>query len=458
MPRILHAALRRTMPASLQRGDYDMSESLRSPSPNADRALRERRKGAIVQQPFPRTLAMSSAALATEATVRPRRVLGGAAAAHALHDGFTEALLVLLPIWQAEMALSYAMVGLLKALYSGAMAAFQVPAAMLAGAGRGPLVLALGTGIAGLGLLVAGLSEGVILLAAGLFLSGLGSSSQHPIASDLVSRAYEGPRSRPALGSYNFAGDLGKVAVPAAVALLLTMTSWRSATLLLGAGGLVFAVLLLVLLPRAGLPAAAQPAEGKAAGASTGSRRGFAVLLAIGIIDSATRAGLLTFLPFLLAEKGADLPTVGLALTLIFAGGAAGKLACGFLGARLGTVRTVWLTEGATALGILLLLPLPLWAALVLLPPLGLALNGTSSVLYGSVPDYVPPAGRARAFGIFYTGSIGGSAVSPVLYGLFSDAMGLQAMLLLVAAAVMSTLPLAAVLRERSGRLDGSSL
>src|SRR5205814_8861047 len=37
--------------------------------------------------------------------------------------------------------------------------------------------------------------------------------------------------------------------------------------------------------------------------------------------------------------KGANLPTIGLALTLIFTGGAAGKLACGWLGSRLGVVR-----------------------------------------------------------------------------------------------------------------------
>jgi hypothetical protein len=64
-------------------------------------------------------------------------------------------------------------------------------------------------------------------------------------------------------------------------------------------------------------------------------RSGFALLLTIGVIDSATRMGFLTFLPFLLRAKGAGLPEIGVALTLIFAGGAAGKLVCGFLGARL---------------------------------------------------------------------------------------------------------------------------
>jgi MFS family permease len=121
----------------------------------------------------------------------------------------------------------------------------------------------------------------------------------------------------------------------------------------------------------------------------------------------------LTFLPFVLTAKGASLQTVGLALTLVFAGGAVGKLVCAFIGARIGAVATVWLTETVTAFGIVALLPLPLEAAMVLLPVVGIALNGTSSVLYGSVPALVEPQRRQRAFSIFYTGTIGAGAISP---------------------------------------------
>ena len=39
------------------------------------------------------------------------RVLWIACGAHALHDGFTDALYVLLPLWQAQFALSYAAIG-----------------------------------------------------------------------------------------------------------------------------------------------------------------------------------------------------------------------------------------------------------------------------------------------------------------------------------------------------------
>ena len=94
---------------------------------------------------------------------------------------------------------------------------------------------------------------------------------------------------------------------------------------------------------------------------------------------------------------------------------------------------TVWLTEAVTAAGIVALLPLPLEAAMVLLPLIGIALNGTSSVLYGSVPDLVEPSRHGRAFSIFYTGTIGAGAVSPALYGLLGDAIGVPLALTVVA-------------------------
>jgi predicted MFS family arabinose efflux permease len=100
-----------------------------------------------------------------------------------------------------------------------------------------------------------------------------------------------------------------------------------------------------------------------------------------------------------------------------------------------------------TALGIVVLLPLPLEAALVLLPVVGVALNGTSSVLYGSVPDLVEPARRQRAFSIFYTGTIGAGAISPAIYGLLGDAVGVTTALIVVASLVLVTLPITLVLR-----------
>ena len=374
------------------------------------------------------------------------RVLWVACGAHALHDGFTDTLYVLLPLWQAQFALSYAAIGGLRALYAGVMAGLQVPTAGLAQRIGGARLLAIGTAIAAVAYLLLGACSGIAILVVALVLGGIGSSTQHPIASSLVAEAYQGPRSRGALGTYNFAGDLGKMALPSIAAGLIAMMSWRLATSLIGIAGLFGATAILLLLRPVSLAAAhvRNGSDRSQAHDITGLlHNGFPLLFTIGVIDSATRMGFLTFLPFLLQAKAAGVPEIGVALTLVFAGGAVGKLVCGFLGARLGVLPTVLLTEGATAAGIVALLPLPLGASLALLPIIGVALNGTSSVLYGTVPDLVRIEQQETAFGVFYTGTIGAGAVSPALYGLFSDALGLSAAMLLVATVVLLTLPLA---------------
>lgn len=379
-----------------------------------------------------------------------RRAAGVACGAHALHDGFTDVIFVLLPVWQREFGIGYAEVGMLRGIYAGTMATFQIPAAMLAERlGTAP-VLALGTALAGIGYCLAGVSTGFALLVAALFVGGLGASAQHPLGAALMARAFAGPRSLKALGTYNFAGDIGKMSVPAAAALLLTVMTWQPAVVLLGVTGLVCAAIIFLATPRYGPePVVASKAEddSSAPAPTAVSRIAFPVLLSIGVIDSAARMAFLTFLPFLLTAKGASLPTIGLALTLVFAGGAAGKLVCAFIGARIGTIATVWLTEGLTAVLILALLPLPLDAGMLLLPMIGVALNGTSTVLYGGVPELVAPEKRARAFSIFYTGAIGAGALAPPLFGIVGDFLGITAALVVVACVVLLTLPLALILK-----------
>jgi MFS family permease len=380
-----------------------------------------------------------------------RRAAGVACGAHALHDGYTDLIYVLLPVWQAEFGLGYAELGLLRGVFAGTMASLQIPAGLLAERLGVPTVLGLGTALAGLGYCLAGASAGFAMLLLALFVGGLGASTQHPLASALVARAFAGARSMKALGTYNFSGDIGKMTVPAAAALLLTVMPWRPALALLGLLGLAAGIAIYLLTPRYGTDAEpASSGKSEVTGAARGAdvRFGFPVLLSIGVLDSATRMAFLTFLPFVLTAKGASLPTIGLALTLVFAGGAAGKLICAFIGARIGAIATVWLTEGLTAVVIVALLPLPLEAALILLPLIGVALNGTSSVLYGSVPDLVTPERRARAFGVFYTGTIGSGAVAPAIYGFVGDAYGVPTALIVIAGVVLLTLPLSLALRS----------
>jgi FSR family fosmidomycin resistance protein-like MFS transporter len=383
---------------------------------------------------------------------RARAVLATAAGTHFVHDGFSDILYVLLPLWAQEFRLGLAQVGMIRTAYSGAMAAFQLPAGLLAERWGERRLLATGTAVTACGFVAAGAWAGGFASLLGLLLiAGLGSGVQHPLSSSLVSRAYETGARRAALATYNVSGDLGKVAVPAAVALATTLVGWRAAAAGFGLLGLAAAAAIVLLLARLGTGAA--PDEAARAASNTGNgwgirdARGFQALTAIGMIDNATRTGLLTFLPFALIAKGTTVAGVGTALALVFAGGALGKFVCGLAAEKIGVIRTVVLTEGATALGIVAVVAAPLPIALAILLPLGIALNGTSSVLYATVADLVTAHRRSRAYGLYYTLTVGASASAPTLYGVLGDAVGVTAALLTVAVVVLVTIPLCLVLR-----------
>ena len=293
------------------------------------------------------------AALAPQMSGDERRAVAVAGAAHALHDGYTDLIYILLPLWQTEFGLTYAALGLLRSVLVGAMASLQIPAGFAAERFGAAAILAFGTALAGLGFCLAGASTGFVMLLGALLICGIGSSTQHPIASALVARAFAGPRSLKALGTYNFTGDLGKMTLPGTLSLMLLVMAWRPALAILGSLGIAVAAVIYIFTPRFEHGVIVHPQE--LANTARDTKRqpfAFPLLVTIGVIDTATRMAFLLFLPFVLRSKGASEQTIGLALTLVFAGGAAGKLACTFIGARIGGVGTVWLTEGSTAVGI----------------------------------------------------------------------------------------------------------
>lgn len=187
-----------------------------------------------------------------------RRTLAVAGIAHALHDGYTDLIFVLLPLWQTEFGLGYGMLAALRGLYAGMMAPLQVPSGRLVERVDGRIVLAIGTALAVGGYALAGFTGSLVGLCAALAISGAGSSTQHPIASAAVSRAY-GASSRGPLGTYNFTGDLGKAAIPALTSLLLTLMPWRGALWLLATLGAAVAATVLLLMPPIARAGRSQP-------------------------------------------------------------------------------------------------------------------------------------------------------------------------------------------------------
>ena len=228
----------------------------------------------------------------------------------------------------------------------------QLPAGMLAERVGERALLAAGSVLAGVAFALLATSQSYAALGALILLAGTGSAVQHPIASTLISRVYAAASRRAALGVYNFVGDVGKMVVAAAMGLGIVAIGWRSSVVLYGSSSWPWGCSRssrsrsssAPRRPRARLPAAPASAPGWGFTDPTG----FALLGAIQLIDSACRTGFLTFFPFLLIAKGASVASIGFGLSLVFVGGAAGKLVCGLIAERVGILRTVILTELAT--------------------------------------------------------------------------------------------------------------
>ena len=299
-----------------------------------------------------------------------RRALGVACGAHVLHDGYTDLVWIALPIWQAEFALSYAAVGLLRMIYTGTMASLQIPASLVARRIGGGIVLALGTALSGLCYCIAGLSSGFPGWSWRCFWAG--SARQRSIRSARRwSPALFRARALKAFATYNFAGDVGKVLLPASATAMLLIMPWRPAYGLLGLIGIVAAAAIFMLTPRLRPepPAAALPAQ--TASAKRAERAHAFRLSRSGRLRHRRQPDarrIFRVLPFLLIGKGAAVTTAGFALTLVFVGGAAGKLACGWVATWIGKVSTIVVAKALTAAGMFAVLLLPLEFAFVLLP------------------------------------------------------------------------------------------
>jgi FSR family fosmidomycin resistance protein-like MFS transporter len=383
--------------------------------------------------------------------VSPNWQLAACSGMHVVNDALFAGLYPLLPLLAVDLGLTYAEVGAIKTAYTGAAGLFQVPASLAAERWGEQLLLGLGTTWVGAGLVGMTLSTSFSALLVLSVVAGLGGNFQHPAAASVISRLFDSGRRATALGTLNFAGDLGKVLAPAVAGGVALAIGWRGGFLALGAIGLLFGLLYLLTVPQ---PPALRPAAVVPGHAATywgiAEPVRFIILASVGILDAAARATLLTFLPFLLGERGIDAGGITLAFAALFAAGAAGKFVCGVLADRVGSVGLIVATELVTAGAILTLLGAPVVLLPLVVLPLGFVLNGTSSVLYAFAAELVDSSKRARGYGLFYTCVQLASAVAPLGYGVLADRLGLNVALVALGGATALIAPLALALRVKT--------
>lgn len=377
---------------------------------------------------------------------RENQLLFDASAVHLVNDACFSVLYPLLPFIAADLGLSLTQVGLLKASYSGASGILQVPAASIGARYGEYLVLMAGNTWVGFGLAGMGLAGGFATLLILATLAGIGGNAQHPLAASLVSRSSDGPRLATAMGTLNFSGDLGKLIAPFVAGIVAVQFGWQAAVMVVG---LPAAALSIGLLLARGKGDVRQNTASPSTGVSRSLLRDWrfgAVLLAAGL-DTATRGAALTFLPFVLTNKGLGAGEVSALYGVIFAAGAAGKFGCGWISDRRSLLAVIVVTEVTTAGAMLAILGASLWLVAPLAIAFGFALNGTSSALTVAVTRFAPAERRGNAYGIYFTVALVSSAIAPLAYGFLGDATSLDTVFIVMAA--MTVAVIAAVMPVR---------
>jgi MFS family permease len=349
--------------------------------------------------------------------------------------------------------LSYAQVGVIRAVKNSAMALFELPSGMLSERLGERALLVFGLFCAGCGYLALAIAPGVVAVAVSLFIAGFGAAFQHALSSAIIANTFQGGGMRPALGTYNSAGDIGKLAFTAFYSLAIGMgIAWQGIVAGFGLTAVLGAVALFFILRRLQVGGRlSSEAHPKAATGAVGwgirDRTAFSALSAVVFLDIAVQSGFLTFLAFLMLEKQVPVSLAGFAVVLTLAGGIFGKLGCGYLSERIGVRRSLIIVECLTAAGIVAVLLAPTLLAYILLPVLGLVLQGSSSITYATVSDLVRPDRRSRGFAVIYTVASAASIAGPIAFGVIGDRFGLAPAMLAMALVVLVPVPLSALLR-----------
>ena len=386
----------------------------------------------------------------SKTTVVQKKSLFAAGLSHICQDGLGASTFVLLPILVDLFGFSYTQVGAIKGAKYLALGLFELFSGLFSERFGECRVLVVGLLVAGVGYALLAATDTATFVIGCLIIVGIGGGLQHAPASALVSNAYGHHSRRSALGWYNSSGDVGKllftacfsIAIAAGIAWQQVVFSFGSFTVL-AAMVVGFTMSVHKPLGRTNKGTAINNGNESADGWGVLNVRHFSLLLVVVFLDNAVQIGVLVFVAFLMLAKGLPLYLATMAAAMVLVGGVFGKAGCGYLAERMGVRHAFVLVQLLTAIGLVSIVAAPGWLAFAILLPFGIVCQGSTSITYGMLPDYIHPERMARGYSILYSSTSIAAAVGPWLVGLTADSYSLNlAFELLAIVALLSLVPL----------------
>lgn len=360
---------------------------------------------------------------------RDAQVIGVVGIAHGTSHFFHLILAPLFPWLKDAFGLSYSELGLLVSVFFVVSGTGQALAGFVVDRFGAWIVLVGGVALLALSALCFAASQSYAMLIAGAAIAGLGNSVFHPADFTILNRRVSAGRLGHAFSMHGILGTIGWATAPVFLAGLATLFGWRIA--LLGAAGLAFAVLAMLLVTRSMLDTREHAATRGAGTPHPADALGFLRLSAVWMcfafffITSMSLGGIQNFAPSALVDLyGIPIALATTSITAYMLAQAGGMVAGGFLAARTAHHDRIIAAAFAFAGALCVLVgsgSIAPQATLVLLGMVGFCagIAGPSRDLL--VRAAAPRGATGRVYGVVYSGLDVGMSIAPLMFGAMMD-------------------------------------
>lgn len=345
---------------------------------------------------------------------------------HASSDGFSSALILLLPFITTDLKLTLTQVGFLGSTFTFLTILLAIPAGSLSVKFGGMRVLTAAVLVYALGYILMGFSFSFSTLFPIFLFAAAGYALFNPIGYGLIARFSERKTRGKIIGTFSAFGDIGKLILTTFLTFIVVGIGWRNTSFLYGGLGILFFLFLLISHFKNKAIHQKQEKPDHLALKTLLSNKRFLFACGSGILDYMSSYPLFIFLPFVLLQKGAPALFLGSFFGIYFIGNLLGKTFLGRMTDRFGHVRTFIIAEICTAAAILLLVfSSNMVLILMLTLALGILGKGTAPVTQTMVTESVEHHKNFEKSIAFYSmiGNVAAMAGS-ILLGFLSDHFG----------------------------------
>jgi FSR family fosmidomycin resistance protein-like MFS transporter len=345
-------------------------------------------------------------------------------AGHFVTDINTGALPAFLPFIKEPLSLSYTMAATIILVFNLTSSVIQPAFGYFSDRWSIRWLLPVGPFLASLGLALLGLAPSYAWILLFASLSGIGQASYHPEGFKTVS-LLSGPKKATVISFFHFGGNLGFAVGPILTTTFFTFMGLKGSVLFLIPGIIMITVFLSTSQWK--VPQALPTARGKTGSAPAARKALFPMSLLILTVTlrSATRLGLLTFVPFYFIKiQQSDPMIAGKVLSIFLLAGTAGIVIGGPLADRFGYKRTTLLSFAVSSILLFLFYFTQGTLSLVLFATAGMFIIMSNSVTM-AIGQSLMPHNLGMASGLLLGLSMGMGGISTTLLGWVADQWGI---------------------------------